>query len=120
MAEEQSPQPQATSNKDVFVSYASQDAAFANAMVDALEKAGLNCWIAPRDVRAGAQYADAIVRAITNANALVLILSEHAIASSHVGREVERAASKRRRIIALKIDTVPLTPALEYLSLIHI
>ena len=66
------------------------------------------------DVKPGAQYADAIVRAITDAKALVLVLSGSAIGSSHVGREIERAASKHKQIIALKIDTAPLTPALEY------
>ena len=35
---------------DVFVSYASQDAAVANSIVENLEPHGLKCWIAPRDV----------------------------------------------------------------------
>lgn len=98
----------------VFISYASQDADVAAALVGALEKHGIACWIAPRNVKAGAQYADAIVRAISGAEALVLVLSESAITSSHVGREIERAASKKRPIIALRIDAAPLTPALEY------
>jgi hypothetical protein len=34
------------------------------------------CWIAPRDVKAGALYADAIVRAISSAKAIVLVLSD--------------------------------------------
>ena len=55
---------QATSGSEVFVSYASQDAAVANAIVAALEQQGLRCWVAPRDVRAGAHYADAIIQAI--------------------------------------------------------
>ncbi len=71
-------------------------------------------WIAPRDVKPGALYADAIMRAITNAKALVLVLSESSNASSHVGKEVERASSKKRPIIALRTDAAPLTPALEY------
>jgi len=79
-----------------------------------LERHGLQCWIAPRDVQAGAQYADAIVRAISGAKAFVVVLSESAIASSHVSREIERASSKKRPIIALRIDAAPLTPALEY------
>jgi TolB-like protein len=108
------PSTQATLGSEVFISYASQDAAVANAIVDALEKHGLRCWIAPRDVRAGAQYADAIVRAISGAKVLVLVLSGNAIASSHVGKEIERASSKKRPIIALRIDAAPLTPALEY------
>src|SRR5688572_15495746 len=105
---------QATPGGEVFVSYASQDRAVAHALVEALEKQGISCWIAPRDVRAGAQYADAIVRAISGAKALVLVLSANAIASSHVGKEIERASSKKRPIIALRIDAAPLTPALEY------
>jgi TolB-like protein len=99
---------------DVFVSYASQDAAIANKVVAALERERLRCWIAPRDVTPGARYADAIVRAISAAKVFVLVLSESGIASSHVGKEVERASSKKRPIIALRIDAVPLTPALEY------
>src|SRR5450631_2144207 len=98
----------------VFVSYASPDATVADALVESLERHGIACWIAPRDVKAGALYADAIVRAISGAKALVLVLSEDAIGSSHVGKEVERASSKKRQIIALRIDNAPLTPALEY------
>ena len=98
----------------VFVSYASPDAAVAGALVESLERHGIACWIAPRDVKAGALYADAIVRAISGAKALVLVLSEDAIGSSHVGKEIERASSKKRPIIALRIDNAPLTPALEY------
>ena len=98
----------------VFISYASQDAAVASALVEALERHGVRCWIAPRDVKAGALYADAIARAISGAKAFVLVLSESAIASSHVSREIERASSKKRPIIALRIDAAPLTSALEY------
>jgi adenylate cyclase len=99
---------------DAFVSYASQDIAVADAIVATLERNGLTCWIAPRDVKPGALYADAIVRAIAAAKAFVLVLSESAIASSHVGKEVERASSKRRPIITVRTDAAPLTPALEY------
>src|SRR3984957_1636869 len=98
----------------VFISYASHDVSVATALVEVLERNGLTCWIAPRDVRAGALYADAIVRAISGARALVLVLSESSIDSSHVGKEIERASSKRCPIIALRIDAAPLTPALEY------
>jgi hypothetical protein len=98
----------------VFISYASHDVSVATALVEVVERSGLRCWIAPRDVRAGALYADAIVRAISGARAFVLVLSERSIDSSHVGKEIERASSKKRPIIALRIDAAPLTPALEY------
>jgi adenylate cyclase len=98
----------------VFISCASQDTAVAEAVVGALERAGLKCWIAPRDVVPGALYADEIVRAINEAQVVVLILSEQAVASPHVGKEIERASSKRRRIVALRTDSVSLPRAFEY------
>src|ERR1700728_4113446 len=99
---------QSTVGNSVFVSYASQDAAVANAIVENLERRGLKCWIAPRDVKPVAQYADAIVRAINEAKAVVLVLSASAAASSHVAREVERAGSKHKPIIAFRIDAATL------------
>src|SRR5580658_944995 len=105
---------QPTVDGGVFVSYASQDAAVANSIVENLEQHGCKCWIAPRDVKPGAQYADAIVRAINDAKAIVLVMSAGAVTSAHVGREVERAASKHKPIIAFKIDAAPLSAALEY------
>jgi TolB-like protein len=99
---------------DVFLSYASQDAAVAEVVVAALEQQGIKCWIAPRDVTPGAFYAGAIVQAIDAARATVLILSQSSAASPHVVREVERAASKRHPVLSLRIDQVLLPPDLEY------
>jgi TolB-like protein/Tfp pilus assembly protein PilF len=98
----------------VFISYASQDAAVAQKVCSALEAAGYTCWIAPRNVVPGTMYADGIVHAIDESSILVLILSAQAIASAHVGREIERAVSKRHPVVALRIDAVPLTAAFEY------
>src|SRR5450759_2773097 len=98
----------------VFISYASHDAAVAQKVCSALEGAGFPCWMAPRDVVPGMLYADGIVRAINESTILVLILSTSAVASAHVGKELERASSKRHPIIALRTDTAPLTPAFEY------
>src|SRR3984885_3339594 len=108
------PGTQAEALADVFVSDASQDGSIANAIVAALEKNGLRCWIAPRDVTPGALYADVIIRAINGARVLVLVLSQNSVSSSHVGKEVERASSKHRPIIAVRTDATPLTTALEY------
>ncbi len=100
----------------VFLSYSSQDAAVAQALCAALEGAGQRCWIAPRDVRAGEAYAAAIVpQAINSCRMLVLLLSRSAIDSPHVLREVERASSKKRPVLAVRLDTCELPPELEYL-----
>jgi TolB-like protein/Tfp pilus assembly protein PilF len=103
-----------TTSRPVFISYASHDAAVAQKVCSALEAAGILCWIAPRDVVPGTLYADGIVHAIDDSSILVLIVSKEALASAHVDRELERAASKRHPVVALRIDTAPLTAAFEY------
>jgi TolB-like protein/Flp pilus assembly protein TadD len=98
----------------VFISYASHDATLAEILCAALEREGVACWIAPRNVRPGDFYADAIVNAINACPVLVLVLSKNSVDSAHVLREVERASSKRRPIIAFRIDNTPLPGGLEY------
>ena len=101
-------------SRTVFLSYASPDAAVANQVCQFLESHGVPCWMAPRDVKPGAAYADAIVRAINEAGALVLVLSASAMASEHVSREVERAASKHKPVVAFRVDAARLSAELEY------
>jgi TolB-like protein/Flp pilus assembly protein TadD len=104
----------AAGSHPIFISYASQNAATAQKVCSAMEAAGFRCWIAPRNVIPGMLYADGIVHAIDESPILVLILSEQAIASAHVGREIERAVSKGHPVVALRIDAAPLTAAFEY------
>ena len=115
---ESSSEQQATGHqagtRDVFVSYASPDRSTADALCDALERAGMACWIAPRDVTPGEFYADSIVRAIDSARIMVLVLSQDAAASPHVIREVERATSKRHAIVSFRVGVMSMPPALEY------
>ena len=99
---------------DVFISYASQDKAVADAACGALGDAGVRCWIAPRNVTPGEFYAESIVHAIDSTKVIVLVLSQHGWASQHVVRQVERASSKRHPVISLRIDTSPLPAGLEY------
>jgi TolB-like protein/Flp pilus assembly protein TadD len=74
----------------------------------------LPCWIAPRDVRAGEPYAAAIVEAINACRLLVLVLTKSAVDSRHVLREVERASSKNRSVLPIRLEAAELPPELEY------
>jgi TolB-like protein len=113
-----SSEPRAVANAGpagrVFISYASHDDAVAGRICSALEVAGFRCWIAPRDVRAGEPYAAAIVEAINACRIVVLVLTKSAIESPHVLREVERASSKKRPILSIRLDAANLPPELEY------
>src|ERR1700693_2688233 len=104
----------AAGSRAVFLSYASPDAEVANQVCQYLESHGGSCWMAPRDVKPGAAYGDGIVRAINEASALVLVLSASAMASEHVSREVERAASKHKPVVAFRVDAANLSAELEY------
>ena len=108
------PSNPAATDRDVFISYASQDKPVADAACAALEKAGVSCWIAPRDVTPGEFYAESIVHAIDSTQVIVLVLSKNAADSQHVIREVERASSKRHPVVSLRIDAAPLPAGLEY------
>lgn len=101
-------------SSDVFISYASQDKARAETVCEALERAGIVCWIAPRDVTPGEFYADAIVGAINATRIVVVVLTGNSVGSPHVLREVERASAKRHPVISFRIDTAPLPAGLEY------
>jgi hypothetical protein len=105
--------------RTVFISYASQDVAVADRVCSALEAAGFPCWIAPRDVPAGEPYAAAIVAAINACRLLVLVLTKSAVDSPHVFREIERASSKRRTVLSIRMDACELPPELEYFLSAH-
>jgi len=103
-----------SSTPEVFISYASADRVVADSVCTALEREGVPCWIAPRDVTPGEFYSEAIVHAIDTAMVVVLVLSQNAAVSQHVLREVERASSKRHPLVSFRIDLAPIPAALEY------
>jgi cell division septation protein DedD len=77
--------------KYVFISHASQDAAQAREIVDHLEKAGINCWIAPRNVRPGKNFSLELNEALENAGAFIICVSSSANSSPYVRVETEKA-----------------------------
>lgn len=108
-----------TKEYSAFICHASADREKAEIIAGSLEEKGLTCWIAPRDVRPGAEYAEEIMRGIKRSKCLVLILSEAANLSAHVRREVERAASAGKAIYPVRIEEVPPSPKLEYFVSMH-
>lgn len=99
---------------DVFISYASPDKTTAAAICNALEAKGIRCWIAFRDVLPGQVWAAAIIDAISACRVMVLIVSESTDRSSHVAREVERAADRELVIVPFRLSETKLNGSLEY------
>lgn len=100
--------------KQIFISHSSQDGETASEMCRFLEKSGKSCFIAPRDISFGKEYAGEIINGIDNAKIMILILSKASNESPHVLREVERAVSKSLPIIIYRLEEVELSKSLEY------
>ena len=109
-----------TMSHDAFVSYASSDRGVAYRMVDYLESCGIRCWVAPRDVPGGRNYAEAILDALNEATLFLLIFSEDSNGSEHVQREVERALHLSKPIVPARIQDVMPSGAMDYyLATLH-
>jgi hypothetical protein len=92
----------------------------ADAVCHALEQNGVRCWIAPRDVHAGANYGAEIINAIKKCQILVLIFSENSNNSEDVKNEIQNAFKRGKIIIPYRLDDIALNEEMEYfLSRIH-
>jgi tetratricopeptide (TPR) repeat protein len=98
----------------VFISHSSKDRATADAICAHLESAGINCWIAPRDIEPGATWTKGIMQGLDACRVLILVFSEHANDSDHVQREVAKAFSSELAVIPFRIKDVLPNQSLSY------
>ncbi|QYY37301.1 protein kinase [Ruficoccus sp. ZRK36] len=109
-----------SSDFSAFISHASSDAKDALKLVEALEKRGLSCWVAPRNIRPGKEYAEEIIHGLRQSHTLILMLSEAANESPFVRREVERAVHHRKPIFPVRLQSVSPAQSLElFISSTH-
>ena len=98
----------------LFISYASEDGNLASHVLSFLESRGLKCWMAPRDIPAGENFAESIIDGLTNARAFVLVLSRYSNKSEHVAKEVNKATTLGRSIFYLRTEEITLSKTLDY------
>lgn len=99
---------------DIFISYSSKDEQKANDICTRLEKEGISCWIAPRDIAVGKEYGEEIIKGIEGCKVLFLCLSKAANESQHVLREVERAVNRNIPIVVYQYEETTLSKSMEY------
>ncbi|MBV8389244.1 MAG: toll/interleukin-1 receptor domain-containing protein [Mucilaginibacter sp.] len=99
---------------DIFISHSKEDNKLAVALCHFLEERQFRCWMAPRDVQAGKDYAICIIEAIQSSRIMVVILSEYSNRSHHVRNEVERAFNHQVAILPFRIKDVIPEQSLEY------
>jgi uncharacterized protein YjbI with pentapeptide repeats len=74
-----------------FISYSHMDEAFAQRLHADLQARGVRCWFAPEDMKIGDKIRPRIDESIRVHDKLLLILSQHSVASAWVEHEVEHA-----------------------------
>lgn len=107
-------------NKQVFISHSSNDRQTAVALCKYLEAHNIHCWIAPRNIDVGKDYAQSIMEAIESSAIMILILSNAANNSKHVRNEIERAFNHQLVIMPFRIQNIVPGGSFEYfLSATH-
>ncbi|MCL2697480.1 MAG: toll/interleukin-1 receptor domain-containing protein [Oscillospiraceae bacterium] len=105
---------------DVFISHSSKDKQAADAICHALEKSGVKCWIAPRDVSPGSEYAEELTKGIKYCKIFLLVFSKESNVSKPVSREIESAFRYEKTVLPFRIEDVEMRESLEYyLSNLH-
>lgn len=92
-----------------FISYSSKDEELAQRLYADLHAKGVRCWFAPEDLKIGERFRRRIDEVIRIHDKLLLILSEHSVASSWVEKEVETAMEsedeqKRTVLFPVRLD----------------
>lgn len=98
----------------IFITHSSHDSDTATKIRDYLEVNGIHCWMAPRDIPVGAEWAEAILDGIENASGMLLVFSSNSNNSSQVRREIERAIHNSIPIFPVRIEDVVPSKAMEY------
>ena len=100
--------------KPVFISYTTPDKEYADALVAFLEKRGIGCFIAPRDVDPGRPYAQNLMHAIDECSLVLLIASANINASEHVLNEVDAIVGKKRDMLPIFIEDFEMSDDYRY------
>jgi len=88
----------------LFVSHVTEDRAAASQVVEELERRGVRCWIAPRNVQPGKPFDDDIADAIESCRAMLLIFSSRCNESEYIRREITVAGNMNKIIIPFRIE----------------
>lgn len=93
--------------RTVFISHASSEGAAALHLCEYLESHGVKCWIAPRDIRPGMDWAEAILNGVDSSSAMIILASPASSTSEHVSREVSFARGNGKLIIRFVLPGSP-------------
>ena len=92
-------------SRKVFISYSRQDKQKVLSIVRDIEKAlGIQCWLDIDGIESGEQFGDKIVKAIDNADIVLLMFSQNSVLSPYVKEEVNYSLTTAKKVVPLLID----------------
>lgn len=98
----------------VFLSHSTQDRETVDTIRHALQRNGVDCWIAPDNIMHGETWPQAITRGIGACKVVLCVLSASANESVEVEREIFLASNKRKIVIPMRIEDVKPSEKLEF------
>jgi hypothetical protein len=101
------PKKQPSDRYDCFICYASQDERFALAVANDLRLHGVSVFIARLSIAAGANWSDAVAKAMRRSEWVIFLGSKHARESPYAQQEVGAAVFGRKRFIPIVWDCAP-------------
>lgn len=99
----------------IFISYKSETERQALDVVRRLENAGIDCWIACRDIPVGSDYIDEIPTAIDECPFFILLLSRQMHISPWVKLELKQAISSGKQVLPLMLEDFKLHPSYTFM-----
>jgi hypothetical protein len=98
----------------VFISHGSENRDEASDLCAFIESHGVKAWMAPRDVRPGIDYSEALQAAIEGCTAFVVLVTEMANKSPYVRAETEMAFSNSKPIFPVRLADIKPAPGLAF------
>ncbi|HET6402586.1 MAG TPA: TIR domain-containing protein, partial [Candidatus Kapabacteria bacterium] len=99
---------------DVFISYSREDKDRVLALATELRAAGISLWIDQGGIDAAAMWSEEIVNALEHAKVLMLMISERAVNSHNVIKEVTLASERKGHILPVHLEPTRIPQGLKY------
>jgi TolB-like protein/tetratricopeptide (TPR) repeat protein len=105
---------QMTQPAEVFISYSREDKDRVLDLAAQLRNAGVSIWIDQGGIDGAALWGEAIVNALDSAKVLLLMVSESAVRSHNVAKEVVLASERKGHILPVLLEPTVIPPSLKY------
>jgi hypothetical protein len=91
-------------HKMVFLSYVEEDGDVAHALAEGLEAHNYSTWYYERDCPAGADYFEETYKAISDCDAMLVLISPRSLPSDQITREIVRAVEGSKATLPLLLE----------------